>query len=127
MATDILPFVVQEPLSVNVPIGGNVVTAGVQPAKQTGKMGLWLLLGGIPDGTFDLIVETALAATGPAGNWLQLTSSRLNGVTGANTYRLSLVDPVLDQVRVRAVRTGGSDVATIATRWGSDRAGMTAN
>lgn len=128
MATDVLPFVVPEAAAFAVGIDGDEASAGATPSQRTGKMGVWVLLGGATtDGLFDFIVETAPASAGPLDNWQQLTSSRLNGETGAGIRRIPVVDPILDQVRLRATRTGGSGASSISVRWGSDRNGMTAN
>jgi hypothetical protein len=128
MAFDILPFAVDDNSSpVAVGIGATGVTLGVRPAPQTGAMGCIVTIGGVaPDGLFDLIVETADGDTPAGGLWFQ-TNSRENAVTGTEAFRIPIADPILDQVRLRIVRVGGTGIATLSVRWYSDRAGGTLN
>lgn len=126
MAFDILPFGVTE-TALSVGIGASANSAGATPAPLTAGMGLTVLVQGTADGTFDLLVQTAPDGAGPADNWLDLASTRLNAQTGQDTYNLPFVDGILDQVRLRVVRTGGTGVATFTPSWLSDRQGITLN
>lgn len=124
MAFDGLPFGVRETSPLSVGVGGTGLTPGAIPAPQTAAMGVLVEVSGTADGTYDLIVETAVLGTLAGANWQALTSTRLNALTGVDTWRIPFVDAVMDQVRLRVVRTGGTGAALFTPTWLTDREGI---
>ncbi len=125
MAFDIVPFGVTE-TALTIAAGASANSTGVTPAPQTAGMGVQVEVTGTADGTFDLLVQTAVAGTGASANWLTLASTRLNTLTGTDTYQIPFVDPILDLVRLRVERTGGTGPAVFTPTWLTDREGITA-
>jgi len=120
---DILAFGVDE-APVLCGSGGNVVTTGVTLAlnPQYGALGLSVVLSGVIDGNFDLVVETAVQAANPAeaDSW-QETNDRINGVVALGTYSLVIANPVIDKCRIKIVKNAGTLDTTFTPTWLGDK------
>lgn len=120
--SDILPF--RRTDIIITPGAPGDRTPGVRLEPQTTRMGLQVVVAqpGAPfDGEYSLGVETAVANDDRDGEW-HVTGDRISAIDQPGEFRLRLVRPVLDRVRLRigtSALTPGN--ATFTVRWLADR------
>ena len=94
--------------------------ASLAENEQFGSLGcLARVTGTFDTANFDFIVQTAIT---DSTTWMDLTSSRENAIDAVDTYRIAVVDPVLDLVRLRITGHGGGtpDIFVTVT-WQGDK------
>ena len=117
---DVLPYAKQEPLL--TPGGAVSVSAGVSVEHQATRVGLTIVTevpGAAPNGNYSVVIQTGTEDDSAFGITNDL--DRVDGITGAGTFRIYLSQPIIDKVRAR-VETDAVNPERLTFRlcWGSD-------
>lgn len=126
MAFEIVPQGVSETAAVTFGSGaGPAFSSGVQlddPQYQRAVLFCTVSDGGGGLGSLDVdvVVQTAPTGASASTDWID-TDTRINSIIAFDSYEISITSPVLDLLRAKIVKNGGTVDVSFQFRWGADR------
>lgn len=108
-----------------IPTGAAQVSYGFSIQPQATRMGLYVTASetglGALDGTYTVIVETAVNEDPASGDWVELPFCSV-AFNAAGVFPIQVVQPVYDKVRVRIETDAlNPDRAQVAVHWMCDQ------